>query len=456
MSSVIKVNACVYSRKGYGREDNTNSYYMNGKFVSEPHIDNVQASMENRGTEYLFSIADNMNYSDEDNDTRIDIIDEISRYHEKITVNGGDIKFKIKELETQITDVSRMISSFLDMNRAPAEDPRRATGFGSLLISDGQFVAAAAGNCKIFMMRDGMFRPLAAETSRAKRMLESLIEPGESVEEEDEYEEEDEDAVPDVTLPDEDPNRIVVVSDIYEIAEGDCFLLCSDGLMKALGEEKIEDILSMRSDSTFIAHKMVDEAMKRTTFGDLTAMVVQVEKRYEGSARKAPVKSSQVKNRVEKLNRAPAVTYKYNRKRGGRYQGTLYGILLVVTMLVLFGIIYIMISSMIKPATEPNNPNQTSTATVTPTAPPLETPDFDTPEPTEEPIVEETPTPTPETSSEIVIHTVAPGETITKIAKDYYGSINYVQKLCEYNGISDPNKITAGQQLKIPPKEMLP
>ena len=55
MSSVIKVNACVYSRKGYERESNANSFYMNGKFMSEQHIDNVQASMENRGTEYLYS-----------------------------------------------------------------------------------------------------------------------------------------------------------------------------------------------------------------------------------------------------------------------------------------------------------------------------------------------------------------------------------------------------------------
>lgn len=54
MSSVIKINACVYSRKGYERESNTNSFYMNGKFTSEQHIDNLQASMENRGTEYLF------------------------------------------------------------------------------------------------------------------------------------------------------------------------------------------------------------------------------------------------------------------------------------------------------------------------------------------------------------------------------------------------------------------
>jgi serine/threonine protein phosphatase PrpC/LysM repeat protein len=446
MSSVIKINACVYSRKGYERESNTNSFYMNGKFTSEEHIDNLQASMENRGTEYLFSLADNMDCSDDDNDTHISIIKEISRYHEKITVNGGDVKFKIKELETKISDISRLITSILEMNRVPAEDPRRGIGFGGILISDGQFVAATAGNCRIFMMRDGMFRPLAAETSRAKRMLDALIRSDETVED------------GDVTLPDEDPDSLVVVSDIYDVAEGDSFLICSDGLIQALGEEKIEDILSLRSDSAYIASRMVEEAMKRSSSGDLTAMVVQVERRYEGSpSRRTTARSKQVKNRVERLNKAPAITYKYNRKRGGRYQGTLYVVLVLVTLAVLFGIIYIIINSMINTGRETTKPDPEPTVTVTPTSTPVSTPDpVITPEPTEEPSLAETPTPDPSSDGEIRTHTVVQGDTISKIARTYYGSSDYGAKLCEYNGISDPNKIVIGQKIKIPPKEMLP
>ena len=140
----------------------------------------------------------------------------------------------------------------------------------------------------------------------------------------------------------------MVVSDIYDVAEGDSFLICSDGLLSALGEEKIEDILSLRSDSSYIAFRLVDEAMKRSSSGDLTAMVVQVERRYEGSSvRRSQARSKQVKNRVDRISRAPAITYKYSRKRGGRYQGALYAVLIIVTVLALFGIMYIIINSMI-------------------------------------------------------------------------------------------------------------
>jgi len=450
MSSVIKVYACVYSRKGYERESNANSFYMNGKFMSEQNIDNVQASMENRGTEYLFSVADNMNCSDDDKDAHISILKELSRYHEKITVSGGDIKSKIKELESKISDISRLITSVLEMNKVPAEDPRWGIGFGSLLLSDGQFVAATAGNCRIYMMRDGMFRPLAAETSRAKRMLDAMIRSGES---------EGDDT--DVILPDEDPDSLVVVSDIYDVSEGDSFLICSDGLLKALGEEKIEDILSLRSDSSYIAYRLVDEAMKRSSSGDLTAMVVQVERIYEGSgsSRKAASRSKQVTRGVDRISRAPAITYKYNKKRGGRYQGTLYAVLIIVTMLALFGIIYIIINSMINTGKETAG-GDIPTVTSTPTSRPTSTPgsEIDTPEPADEPpLVDETPTPTPTptSSSEVRIHTVVKGDTMSKIARTYYGSSDYAAKLCEYNGIADPDKIIIGQKIKIPPVEML-
>lgn len=87
----------------------------------------------------------------------------------------------------------------------------------------------------------------------------------------------------------------------------------------------------------------------------------------------------------------------------------------------------------------------------------MTTPDpFITPEPTEEPPLVETPTPDPGPGSEIRTHTVVQGDTISKIARTYYGSSDYGAKLCEYNGISDPNKIVIGQKIKIPPKDMLP
>jgi len=453
MSSVIKINASVYSRIGYGRTKNTNSFYLNGKFTSQQYVDNLQASMGSRGVEYFFAIADNMVYDYPEQGVSASILKEISRFHEKFAVSGGDIKSKTEELESRVNETERLITSFLEMNKVPETSPEWNLGFSGLLLSEGRFVAVSSGNCRIYMMRDGRFRPLASDAARAKREIESKI-IGDL--------DNEDDRADDVVLPGEEDKGNAVVSDVYDIVEGDSFILISNGLYEALGEEKIEDILALRSDSTYIANRLVDEAMKRKTVGDLTALVVQVEKLIDNPGKsKKPVPRAQqprqdVRSRVEKLNKAPAITYKYNRRKTSKYQSTILIGMVFVTVLILFGIIFLIIRSLMNIGKE-NLPSPTSTAkppvTATPTNTPDdiypgEDPDETTPDPTP------TPTPTPK-ETEIKEHVVKKGDSMSSITRTYYGDTSLIDELCKYNNISDPNKIIQGQVIKIPPKEVL-
>jgi len=67
------------------------------------------------------------------------------------------------------------------------------------------------------------------------------------------------------------------------------------------------------------------------------------------------------------------------------------------------------------------------------------------PTPTPAPTAEPTPTPTPKP----IVHVVKPGEYLTMIAAKYGVTVKAIQEL---NGIKDPNKISVGQKLIIPPK----
>jgi nucleoid-associated protein YgaU len=50
------------------------------------------------------------------------------------------------------------------------------------------------------------------------------------------------------------------------------------------------------------------------------------------------------------------------------------------------------------------------------------------------------------------VYTVKPGDSLSKIAKDFYGNANDYMRIFEANKdkLNDPNKIQAGQELLIP------
>jgi nucleoid-associated protein YgaU len=47
-------------------------------------------------------------------------------------------------------------------------------------------------------------------------------------------------------------------------------------------------------------------------------------------------------------------------------------------------------------------------------------------------------------------YTVKPGDSLSKISKDFYGDASKYMKIAEANKLADPDKIKPGQQLLIP------
>jgi len=56
----------------------------------------------------------------------------------------------------------------------------------------------------------------------------------------------------------------------------------------------------------------------------------------------------------------------------------------------------------------------------------------------------------PEISGEYTLHEIQPGESLSKIAKKYYGDYKLFRVIADYNGIADPTSIKVGQKVKVP------
>jgi len=435
MSDLLKVNACVYSRKGYEQNQNRDDFYLNGKFLSEHHIDNMEASIDHRGSEFFFAVADHMEYSDDEKKVNFSILRELGKFHEKITVQDGDIDYKTRELTVRVTETAKYLQSFHDMNETPEDSPERKMGFVGLLVTDGKAVVFTYGTCHVFYCHGGVFRKLSIGQAKPKR----LADPDLMDEEAEETEEEFAEAVDEVIISKTEP---------IELFEGDKFLLISDGVYNTLGEDFIRDILLMRSDSTYIAYRTVTEAMKKECGDDMTAMVVSIEriKSANPAARKTALKQ-----KATELKDVPPPTYKYKRRNIRKYENIIYYAAVFLTAVLLILILFFVIKNIMKNLTDPGDVviEPTPIATLTPTPPPDEP--EDTPE---EP--EEEPEPT-EAPVQVTEHIVQQGDTLSSIARKYYGdNFIYVEKLGKYNNIPAPyNTIIIGQKIKIPPLDEL-
>jgi tetratricopeptide (TPR) repeat protein len=60
------------------------------------------------------------------------------------------------------------------------------------------------------------------------------------------------------------------------------------------------------------------------------------------------------------------------------------------------------------------------------------------------------------TVKRFIIHTVQPGESLSKLAKMYYGDLSKFDIIAKFNSIEDGTRLKVGQELKIPEVEGLP
>jgi len=132
--------------------------------------------------------------------------------------------------------------------------------------------------------------------------------------------------------------------------------------------------------------------------------------------------------------------------------GMLLGVVLAVVAVVVISIYSSTVESRLQhketgSADESNNEPKTEAGTQIPPLPVTSQIDSQYPLPTEQAdkIMENT-------SGNILIHTVAPGETLSVISNLYYGTIDQQQKILDANAdiITNANRLRSGMRLVIP------
>ena len=451
MENTTKITFSAVTHIGSACTVNDDRIYANGKFLHQSVADYAQISMEVYDSKCLFALSDGM----EDEDSGISVINELRKFHQKARNSSKDIHVKLDEMVQYIEQSSNLLHS-ISLGDNDFRD--RKTAFAGILIDEGSIAAVNLGSCRVFKLEGDSFKLLVNDYKRAERLLKMGIISNEQAELLSGQQK--------VTM--EEGRSTVKKSDVHALRKGVVYLICSNGLTEAVSEDAIYDLLASGMDPDETASRLVEEAVKNEGEDNITAMVIKVEGANEAV-------SSQLGPRVTQLRSArsrKAVTGAGKASVSSHSSPVDIGrvVSMAVLIVLIAGVLFggFKLWSKLRPMDAKDTSGQQETQTT-------ET-DTNWTEPTDD--TDDNALPggdgsvtggavnagddannggnTPDNDlvgPEGTTYTVKPGDMLMKISKKFYGDENKYKLIMDANGITDPNKIAVGDELKIPPLE---
>ncbi|MGI6777511.1 MAG: LysM peptidoglycan-binding domain-containing protein [Acetivibrionales bacterium] len=443
MDNLIKLNASVISRMGIGNQYNDNNFYLDGRSKYDFDLEGVQVSIENSADGYLFAITDGMDREASDKNSSISMIKELKKFHDKMKKTHKDFEVGFDELCEYVEEVNNLVYSML---LGEEENSFGSSCCAGLIMDGNQAAALNIGECGVFLLRGGMLRQLNNNTKKAERLLRMGIITDEQAE----------------VLSDRFDKHSggdysqVKRSDIFNLRTGDVFLLCNTELLSYVEEDRIIEILSLQKETDYISNALTREAMRNGAKDDLTAMVIRIqeidgEDIIEPPLRRPVSRSSNSTYSPTNLSRSNRYWVKRRKKAIKKYASVLLAIVIVSG--ILFGLIkmFMFLSKIGDPGEEiTGDPKQSQTDTsgvdLANESNANSEYEYSETEDNEDTVAEE------EDNAQVT-YTVQKGDTLFQITMRFYNDPQKMKLIVDANNLSDPNTISVGQVLIIPPAD---
>jgi protein phosphatase len=431
---MMKLSFSAVSHIGEFNTVNDDRIYANGKFTASREMDNVQLSFEGRDKHFVFAVSEGMESEEENNSPGISVTGELVRFQKKARTSIKDIQVKLEDMTECIEQLNNLLYS---MTIGDETKKGKKPSFSGLIFENGRAAAVNLGSSRVYKLEAENLRPLANDQKRAERLLKMGIITDEQAEM----------LSGQMGVPKSESLSQVRKSDTFKIKERDVLLICSNGLTDAVNEETIFEILSSEGDSDELAALLVNEAVDKGAKDNVTAAVVKIISVDEEAA--ASKSTSQgISSRLGNL--AGAV----GKRKPDTAKLISNLVFFVVIAAVLFGTYSLIMSlrphdkdkdSLVQNGTTIESTMEEDTETSG-----TITEGSDTGETQETDAISGGGENAGNSGSEATTYKIQKGDSLYIISKKFYGDPQKYTLIMEANGITDPNKITAGQELKIP------
>lgn len=450
MENTTKISISAVTHIGTTCTVNDDRIFANGKFLHPSVADYAQISLEVNEGKCLFALSDGM----DDEDSGISVINDLRKFHQKAQNSSKDIHVKLDDLVVCVEQSSNLLHS---ISLGDNDFRERKTAFAGILIDEGYIAAVNLGSCRIYKLEGDTFKLIVNDFKRAERLLKMGIISNEQAEL----------LSGQQKASMEEGRSTVKKSDINALREGTQYLICSSGLTNAVNEDTIYDILASSSYPDEAASKLVAEAIKNEGEDNITAMVIKIEGTGDAVTQQPGPRAIQLRSAKSgkipsRMGRMVKPTRSHSIDIGNV---VLMTVLVVLVAAVLFGGFKIW-ERIRNPEAQNVNSQDETTVTTADTSTSPEGIDEETDEITQN---EEDGSVTDgaigadvgdgavidENSADLVgpegtTYVVKAGDMLMKISKKFYGDENKYKLILDANNMAN-DKITVGQELKIPP-----
>lgn len=268
----VKVEAAAYSSIG-GRKNNEDNFYLDGIFLKREQMDQGgKVSLLNAHPAQVYAVFDGMGGGDYGEFASACAAEALKRYQAEST-SPDDPEALLRFL----TETSQQIDRF-SLERALQSGACGSTA-AILILGDRWCRAVNVGDSRIYLLREGTLARLTRDQSEVQR----LVDAGEITPDEAWSHPRKNIITHHLGMPLKGDLLEAVIGERMELREGDCFLICSDGVSDNLRDEEIREALDSRGSAEELASGIVRRTERSANERDVesdnvTAVVLKVQR----------------------------------------------------------------------------------------------------------------------------------------------------------------------------------
>lgn len=258
----FKIDGAARTHTGRVRSNNEDNFYLLGRYREDVEKGEDEAVCRAADRRFLAAVADGMGGEEQGEKASLMAVRALK------PCSFGEIS---SQAAAAVDEANREICEEIENQGGR----RMGSTLVSLYMDEGKAVCCNVGDSRAYLLREGRLSQLSVDHNKAGRMVElGVLTPEQAARHPSRHE-----LTQHLGIFADEMVIEPAMSQPVELADGDLFLLCSDGLTDMVSPKELKAVLSGRSTSREMAEKLVELALAGGGRDNVTVIVLQIQEK---------------------------------------------------------------------------------------------------------------------------------------------------------------------------------